>query len=204
MALAKWQSTVVDDAGNVKAGASVRVEVYTGEASYTLATIKPNRDGSGSLGNPFNANDDGFAEFYADVGRYRITATYAGAQRIWEHIILLADASLPLAAGGTVTWTMADGDNDDPTIPGFSAATAVLLLETGAGTDCNITSLPVTTDGHEVLLVANHANGADIKVEDSGATAGQRIFGAFNQSLLQRMAVKVRYVSALSRWVLQP
>ncbi|WIG51004.1 MAG: hypothetical protein OJF48_001921 [Afipia sp.] len=138
MVMAIWQATIVDGAGNVLPGA--HIEVRTEAAGGALAPLKPNRDGSGTLGNPFDADAEGFAQFFASAGFYKIRV-YTGAsgaptfERIWRYVPLglaagsdntnypITDDGAPLgsgslrwsdlflALGGIINW-----DNGDVTI----------------------------------------------------------------------------------------
>lgn len=84
MALARWQSTIVDDAGNIQPGASVRVEREV--PGLPLANIYSDRDGAVPLGNPFLADTEAFAAFHALGGAYRITATKGAFSRVWRYV----------------------------------------------------------------------------------------------------------------------
>lgn len=77
MVMARWQSTIVDDEGNVLPNAQVTVQREV--AGAPLATIYQDRDGTIPLGNPFSAAAapfaaDGHVWFHAPGGAYRITA----------------------------------------------------------------------------------------------------------------------------------
>lgn len=72
MTLFRWQAPVQDEEGNVVPGASVEVRF---EGSGLLATLYADKAGLIPLGNPFTADDNGAAVFYAAPGFYRITAT---------------------------------------------------------------------------------------------------------------------------------
>jgi hypothetical protein len=75
MTMARYSGTVVDHAGNIVTNA--KIEVRREVPGQPLAAIKPNRDGSGTLGNPFNANADGTFYFHAAGGAYQVRA-YVG------------------------------------------------------------------------------------------------------------------------------
>jgi hypothetical protein len=79
-----WQETIVDNAGNVLGNAFVSVrDAFTLE----LATIHGDRDGIEVLANPFKTRG-GFAQFWADAGRYQITAIQGTDERVWEDVRL--------------------------------------------------------------------------------------------------------------------
>lgn len=70
MTMARINLVVQDGAGSIINGASV--EVRTEAPGAALAAIKPNRDGSGSLGNPFVAADGADAGFFVAAGAYKV------------------------------------------------------------------------------------------------------------------------------------
>src|SRR5262245_10448885 len=86
MVLARWQATIVDDAGNVQSGASV--EVRREVAGAPLATLFSDRDGLTPLSNPFNADTGGLAAFHVASGAYRITATKGAVSITWRYVAI--------------------------------------------------------------------------------------------------------------------
>jgi hypothetical protein len=83
MALAAWQSTVVDESGDVQANAQIEVRA---ESSGGLAALYSDRDGLVSIGNPITAGDDGFVRFYTAGNALRIVATKGAFSRTWRHV----------------------------------------------------------------------------------------------------------------------
>lgn len=84
MALARWQATIVDDAGDVQPLASV--EVRRDVAGQPLASLFSDRDGVSPISNPFLADADGFAALHVLGGAYKITATLGGFSRTWRYV----------------------------------------------------------------------------------------------------------------------
>lgn len=84
MALGVWQRSIVDESGNVQSTASI--EVRSEAAGQPLVSLYSDRDGLSALGNPFNADNDGFARFYCTGGAYRITVTKGAFSREWRHV----------------------------------------------------------------------------------------------------------------------
>jgi hypothetical protein len=82
--LARWQATIVDEAGDVQAAASVEVRLETGGAP--LVSIFSDREGLTPLGNPMTADSEGFAAFHVPGGAYRITATKGAFSRVWRYV----------------------------------------------------------------------------------------------------------------------
>ncbi len=84
MVLARWQGTIVDDAGNVQDGASVTVRVES--LGTPLASLFSDRDGLTPTGNPITADADGFAAFHVAGGAYQIVATKGLFTRTWRYV----------------------------------------------------------------------------------------------------------------------
>lgn len=83
MSLGALQFTCSDRKGNAVAGASVKV--YD-ESTGLLADIYSDRAGSSVLGNPFFADADGYAIFYAAVGEYRVVIAGNGYTRTLRYV----------------------------------------------------------------------------------------------------------------------
>jgi hypothetical protein len=187
-------------------GASVRV---TDADTNALVTIKPNRDGSGTLANPFTADADGFAQFYVAAGRYDIRVTQAGDVRTWSDVVLLADAATEATAPGYLLDVPAAGVTHDytpslwPTV-GFPSR-MILELQPGSGA-ASIGGLDPTNvpDGAEVIVTCKHANGITLLAEDATATASWRIQAAFDLGLPNGAACRLIRSSTISRWILLP
>lgn len=84
MALARWQATIVDEAGNVVPGASI--EVRREIAGAPLVPLYSDRAGAVAIGNPFTADSEGFAAFHAAGGAYRVRAHKGSFERIWRYV----------------------------------------------------------------------------------------------------------------------
>ena len=82
-----WQATIVTEAGDIQPGAQVDV-VLESTGLVPAGGIWSNRAGSSALANPFFADANGFAQFYAAPGEYRITATGVGGTRVWRYVVL--------------------------------------------------------------------------------------------------------------------
>ena len=72
MALARFQRTLTDTTGNVRNGVSVTIR---DESTGAIAALFSDKNGSSPKANPAVTDSDGFLEFYAASGRYRIQAT---------------------------------------------------------------------------------------------------------------------------------
>jgi len=102
MALPIFQRTVVNDSGDVISGAEVTV---VNEATGLNATIYSDRAGTTTETNPFFTAGDGLAQFYADPGEYRITASGVSGTVTWRYVALVGESALndvvPIENGGT-------------------------------------------------------------------------------------------------------
>lgn len=130
MAMARWQASVTDAAGNVVPGAMVEVRREGGG----LVQLYSDRAGTIAKGNPFAADSDGFAFFHAPGGAYRVRA-YAGAfERIWRYVAVgLGGESdltiIPLDPSTPQVAELADRDPYDDEAEGFR----VIVSDTGDG-----------------------------------------------------------------------
>lgn len=86
MANSVWQGTIQNSTGDIVPGAEI--SVYD-EGTGSLAVIYLDIGGT-ALTNPFFSDSSGFAQFYADAGQYRITATETGSglSQTWRHVRL--------------------------------------------------------------------------------------------------------------------
>lgn len=84
MVLARWQSTIVDTAGNVQPGASVRVEAEL--PGSPLASLYSDRAGTVAIGNPITAGTDGSVGFHVIGGAYKITATLGAFSQTFRYV----------------------------------------------------------------------------------------------------------------------
>lgn len=84
MVLARWQATIVDDAGNVQDAASVEVRAETG--GTPLAPVYSDRDGLVGIANPLTADSEGFVGFHVAGGAYQIIATKGSFSRTWRYV----------------------------------------------------------------------------------------------------------------------
>jgi len=110
MALARYQFTVTDEAGNVIPAASVEVRR---ESNGTIVPLFSDRAGVVSIGNPFSADSDGYAAFHVVGGPYRITATSGAFSREWRYVgIGLTQETDAVAMGMTFVFSATTTDAD--------------------------------------------------------------------------------------------
>ncbi|MCK4957756.1 MAG: hypothetical protein KAT00_00110 [Planctomycetes bacterium] len=101
MALPAFQSTIQNSAGDIIPSAVITVLV---EATGTPAVLFSDRAGTISLGTlgVFNATVDGFAQFYAAPGEYRVTASDSGTgfTQTWRYVPLSGTAAFAVLGSG--------------------------------------------------------------------------------------------------------
>lgn len=181
MALARWQQTIVDTAGNVLSGAEVTVRRET--AGAPLAILYSDRAGTTAMGNPLTTGPDGLAAFYAAGGAYRIDAVYGSYTQTWRYVGVGLAAESDGALVGS-TWIFDNGTADSD--PGAGAlrfnnatpasATAVYVddLDT-AGADMSswlerIDDYGDATD-RGVLTIRSSAGDAELVARVTGSVA---------------------------------
>jgi hypothetical protein len=85
MPFARWQRTIVDEAGNIIPAPFI--EVRREIAGAPLATLYSDRAGGSPLGNPFQVmTGDGFAAFHVAGGAFKIRAYSGGFEQIWRYV----------------------------------------------------------------------------------------------------------------------
>ena len=130
MAFAKWHSTITDLQGNVIPHAYVTVR---DEATGALAVLYGDREGTTTLGNPFQADSEGLASFHVRGGAYHIAASFHGSGREWRYVGIGTAQELDAGAyGASIGWDATeltpDGLNKHSgAVTGFR----VLVIDTG-------------------------------------------------------------------------
>jgi hypothetical protein len=111
MVLARWQATIVDGAGNIQPGASI--EVRREDTGGALVSLFGDREGATPVGNPFAADEAGFAAFHVPGGAYRITATKGAFSQTWRYVpVGLAAEGDALTTGISWLFDVATADAD--------------------------------------------------------------------------------------------
>lgn len=137
MALARWQATIQDDQGNVLPAAQITVRREISGAP--LAVLYSDRDGASPIGNPFNADADGFAAFHVAGGSYRIDAVSGSITRTWRYVpIGLAGESDAVTPG--ISWRFDSATADAAPTAGYmrfnnatlGSVTKLFISETNA------------------------------------------------------------------------
>jgi len=83
MAYAVWHGVITDLQGNVVPGAQVEVR---SEVTGALVRLYEDRDGAAFKTNPFQADGQGQASFFAAGGAYRIIARSGSFERVWRYV----------------------------------------------------------------------------------------------------------------------
>jgi hypothetical protein len=152
MALARYQFTVTDAAGNVVPDATVTVRREIPGAP--LVPLYSDRNGTSSLGNPILSDADGFVFFHCAGGAYQIIATKGAFSRTWRYvgIGLMAETD-----GGAPPLL---GDHKRVTGASDSIGTADMLVTIErAGPTTTALALPaVETFIHPQLLIADYSS----------------------------------------------
>jgi hypothetical protein len=145
VALARWQATIVDSAGNVQAGASVTVQREV--IGSPLANLFEDRDGLVPTGNPITADADGFAFFHVAGGAYRVTASKGGFTREWRYVAL---------------GTLAEQDSEAPSLGNLGITGFIDLAEIAApaNPDASVARLYAFDDGGVTRIGIRDAAGA--------------------------------------------
>ncbi len=90
-----WQTTIVDNQGNVLPFASVTFRYTNG----TLANLYSNSTGTPLVGNPQTADANGFIRVYLDPGvAHNITATSGANQKVWLDVVVSIEFTVDFAA----------------------------------------------------------------------------------------------------------
>lgn len=135
MSFPKFQRTAVTDAGDVIPGATVTVRDQT---TGLTSNIFSDRAGSVPKSNPFNTGNDGFVEFYASNGEYRIEVSGGAGSIEWGYVPLVGAAAL-LDTGV--------GSGEIPTADDLESG-AFTTVGTAATKDAGTASEELATNAH--------------------------------------------------------
>lgn len=134
MALARKQFTCVDENGNVLPGASVEVRQEVG--GQPLAAVYEDRDGLTPLGNPFQADANGFAAFHVAGGAYQIKVTSGTFSLTWRYEAVGTAAEFDaetFTAGRNILVSEFNAKGDGVTDDTAAIQAAVAFLESSGG-----------------------------------------------------------------------
>ena len=146
-----WQATIVDDEGNVQPFASVEVRNQDG----ALVSLFDAETGGSAISNPFDADGEGFAQFYCDPQLVDIEATTASGIREWDGVAVGAGPSAVQNVTGSTT-AMTPRLSSTTTV-NVDAATATITLPA---------SVPI---GGRVHVRKINATQGTVSIERSGS-----------------------------------
>lgn len=177
MALAAYHFQVQDSAGNVVPGA--HIEVRREVPGQPLAALYGDRLGApgDAIGNPFDADSDGFAQFFVIGGSYQIRA-YTGPSGaptfeapIWRYVgiglnsesdSVTSFTSRTVTAAGAVTITADDADH-------------VLINKTVAA--ATTVNLPLSASRTRAVRIVDDKGDANTNNITIVPQSGEKIFG---------------------------
>lgn len=113
MALSVWQKVITSNTG--VAVPNAQVEVFIGD-TVSKANLFQDSAGTTPLTNPFDADANGFAQFYVAGGTYRIEASAEGADAVFDDVQLGTAQSLDVGdvvAPGDLATVATTGDHVD-------------------------------------------------------------------------------------------
>jgi hypothetical protein len=170
MSLPIFQRTVADAQGNIVPNALIEVRR---ESDNGIALIYADRAGVDPLGNPFLTGSDGFAQFFASPGEYRITATFAGQQIEWRFVVFSGVEDGSEFVNLTDNQTIAGAKTFSSPIVG---STTTQVSVTGDQTIAGVKTFSSPINGSGAGLTALPA------AQLSGNVAAARITNALNAS----------------------
>lgn len=151
MALTRWQSTIVDERGNVQPGAVLTIR---NESDQSLAQVyeSPGDTQPYPLGTVV-ANASGYAYFYAKGGLYRIQSQDLNID--WRHV------ALGSAQAADVVQTT--GQSEDAVMSQKAATDAFAQLAGGEAAD--FAAMPMVS-GSPIIERGSNANGEYVRFAD--------------------------------------
>lgn len=169
----KFYDSLLDQYGNVVAGASVTVYSY---GTTTLASLYSDSAGTTPISNPVTTNNNGYFEFYAANGHYTlsITGTNFTAKQVtdiliqdindvgaWTGVFTGATRTVPVSVTSSTT-TAIDATLSNVFYVSSLTGNTTLAITGGAdGQTINIRFVQDATGGRTVTLPSNvSANGA--------------------------------------------
>jgi hypothetical protein len=158
-----FQRTIVDDNGTIQPSASVEVR---NEANSELAVVYSDRALTEPKTNPFSPDANGFVEFYAPRGEYRITATFGADSIVWRYVQLIDTEALDdsIAAkvakdGDTMTGSLGIGGNVTGVIAGVSVDSKFCVKQEGTDPVAGFVKAEDTTAGSGSVTFACRSRG---------------------------------------------
>jgi hypothetical protein len=203
MALARWQRTVVDAAGNIVASPSIEVR---DQATNALVSIFSDRDGASALSNPFTGTSEGLAAFHVAGGAYKITATSGAFSVEWTWVGIGTASENDFADLIDYVDDEIDALQGDiaaaKTVPQNAQTGAYTLLASDVGKHISITTGGVTVPSGVFAagdIISIYNNSASAQTITQGGSVTLRLAGTAttgNRSLAQRGLATVLCVAS--------
>ncbi|AIM40728.1 putative tail spike protein [Idiomarinaceae phage 1N2-2] len=170
-----WQAPIVDDEGNIQAGAQITVwDADTNESS----TIYDDLDRS-PKNNPFTVGSDGLARFYAEPGRYRIQAQSGSDIAVADDVDLSQKAHrLDLESAGIEQALSLRQDLENQGLPQALVLRSDLSSEDADKGGVLVRRNVIAVDSiADLLALPAEARRADLRVDVKGYHAGTDVGG---------------------------
>jgi hypothetical protein len=203
MALARWQRTIVDAAGNIVPSPTITVR---DQVSNALVAIFSDRDGASALSNPFTGTSEGLAAFHVAGGAYKITATSGAFSVEWTWVGIGTASENDFADLINYVDDEIDALQGDitaaKTVPQNAQTGAYTLIASDSGKHISITTGGVTVPSGvfaagDIISVYNNSTSAQTITQGGSVTlrlAGTATTG--NRSLAQRGIATVLCVAS--------
>lgn len=168
-----WQGTVADEDGNIVPLANIEI---TDKNTSALASVFTDRVGGSSKGNPFTADNDGYAFGYLAPGRYKVRAyNNSGFEDIHEDLLIFDELAVHVSrllygfenlrlncvkdGSNNLVFSVLTADGQTPTTSAPLRVAFRSLTQTSGGTDVvEITSaVTLTVPAAGSLGVSNGA-----------------------------------------------
>lgn len=148
---AVWQGNVIDLEGNALPAASIEVRE---QISGVLVPLFADFAMAVPLGNPFAADDFGFARFFvAANGLYQIKASKLGFTRVWEYVLLInAPTGGYVPTGIAVPDPLVAGNNNDWDSGMSVSANIGRIRVAGDAGGSTLTGMLDGVDGRRIIL----------------------------------------------------
>ena len=174
-----FQSTAVDEEGNVLPSATVTV---TDEDTAIPVALYDAFSGGSSLSNPFNAEADGFFQFYTDPAlRVKIVVTLGGDTAEYRDVLMASETSYYDVLSSANDWNGTNTYNQLVTFDGLSTFNAPASFDsppnfnTGSFYDSKFFEVVAGTDGGDITQIngVGGLNTSNLSNDNSGTSTSR-------------------------------
>lgn len=172
-----WQSFITD--GGEKVVPSAEITVYL-ESSGAVATLYSTETGT-VLANPFTAGADGFAQFFAPAGVYKVTARKDALDKSFRFVQLGTAASRDIGTGLADVLSVADSDTRYTRLAPWNLTQCPFPLDdngTLAASLGYMTAGPAIGDGQTLGLTSDGGNHVHVLLSAGALTTARFSRGA--------------------------